>query len=287
MTDAPAAARRPARRAGLLLVVVAAGAVAGTFLLLPPWPQDPAYHDFADQRTLLGVPHAGDVLGNAALVVAGLYGLLAVRRALPAGLLPEDAPAHRIAFLGVFLTGFGSAYYHWRPDSTTLLWDRLPMSVTSGAMLAVVVAEFVSSRAGRSLLVPAVGAGLGSVLAWHLGEAHGAGDLRAYGVVQFLPALALVLMLATAEPRYPLARGWWGVLAWFAAAKLAEALDRPIDAWTGIVSGHNAKHVLAGVAIWAWARLLMRRAALAGPAPGAAATAGGSSAPEAAAARRA
>jgi hypothetical protein len=247
------------RAAGLLLALVSIGAVAGTFLLSPPIPQDPAYHDFADQRRLLGVPHAGDVLGNAALVAAGLYGLIALRRISWAGLAAEDVPAQRIAFAGVFLTGFGSAWYHWQPDSTTLLWDRLPMSITSGAMLSVVVADFVSSRAGRALLVPALGAGLGSVLYWHLGETRGAGDLRAYGIVQFLPAVALWLMLLLARSRYACSQGWWLVLAWFAASKAAEALDRPLYEWTGVVSGHNAKHVLAGIAVWSWARMLIRR----------------------------
>jgi hypothetical protein len=256
-------------RAGRLLLLVSLCVVAGTFLLAPPIPQDPGYHDFADQRTLLGVPHAGDVLGNVALVAAGLYGLLAIRRAVPAGLTAGDAPAQRIAFLGVFLTGFGSAYYHWRPDAGTLLWDRLPMAVTSGALFSIVVSEFVSSRAGRALLAPAVALGLASVLSWHAGEARGAGDLRAYAIVQFLPALALVLMLLCARSRYACAGGWWVVVAWFAAAKAAEALDRPLYEWTSIVSGHNAKHVLAAFAVWAWAGMLVRRAsAVPASAPG-------------------
>ena len=38
-----------------------------------------------------------------------------------------------------------------------------------------------------------------------------------------------------------------------------EALDRPLYEWTGVVSGHNAKHVLAGIAVWSWARMLIRR----------------------------
>jgi hypothetical protein len=260
VTGAPSAGRLSASAAGWLLVLVAVGVSSGLFLAWPPIPQDPAYHDFADRRTLLGIPHAGDVLGNAALVLAGLVGLRAVRRAVPAGLAAGDALAQRVAFLGVFLTGFGSAWYHWRPDASSLLWDRLPMALTSGALLSIVVAEFVSSRAGRLLLLPAVGVALGSVISWHLGESRGAGDLRAYGIVQFLPALALVLMLTLARSRYACSLGWWGVLAWFAASKTAEALDRPIYELTGLVSGHNAKHVLAGVAVWAWSRMLVRRA---------------------------
>jgi hypothetical protein len=248
------------RAAGRLLALVVVGTCAAVFLAVPRIPQDPAYHDFADQRTLLGIPHVGDVLGNLALVAVGLQGLFVVRRAVPAGLSAADAPAQRLAFLGVLLTGFGSAYYHWRPDSTTLVWDRLPMALTSGALFAVVLSEFVSERAGRAWLLPAVGAGLGSVIAWHLGEGRGAGDLRAYGMAQFLPGLALVLMLLFARSRYTRSSDWWGVLACFAAAKGAEALDRPLYDLTGVVSGHNAKHLLAAGAVWCWARMLGRRA---------------------------
>ena len=32
--------------------------------LLPPIPQDPAYHNFADQRTLYGVPNFWNVVSN-------------------------------------------------------------------------------------------------------------------------------------------------------------------------------------------------------------------------------
>src|SRR6266516_3730666 len=49
-----------------------------TFLawtVLPAIPQDPGYHLFADQRQWLGIPHAADVLSNAAFVLVGLYGI--------------------------------------------------------------------------------------------------------------------------------------------------------------------------------------------------------------------
>ncbi len=42
---------------------------------LPPIPQPQAYHNFADQRGLFGVPHFLNVASNAALVLAGAAGL--------------------------------------------------------------------------------------------------------------------------------------------------------------------------------------------------------------------
>ena len=38
-------------------------------------PQNPAYHQFADQRTLLGVPHFWNVVSNFIFVLVGVMGL--------------------------------------------------------------------------------------------------------------------------------------------------------------------------------------------------------------------
>ena len=41
--------------------------------------------------------------------------------------------------LGVLLTGFGSGYYHWSPSNETLVWDRLPMTLTFLPMTALLL----------------------------------------------------------------------------------------------------------------------------------------------------
>lgn len=33
-------------------------------------------------------------------------------------------------YIGVAAVGFGSAYYHLQPNDSTLVWDRLPVSLT-------------------------------------------------------------------------------------------------------------------------------------------------------------
>ena len=53
---------------GLLL-----GAVVMMFA--GPISQPLSYHQFADQRTVLGIPHAGDVLSNMVFIVVGTGGL--------------------------------------------------------------------------------------------------------------------------------------------------------------------------------------------------------------------
>lgn len=264
MTDGPLTARSFRLRTGLLLGL-AAGAVVAV-LGVPPIPQDPAYHDFADRRALLGIPNALDVLSNLGFLVAGVLGLLATRRA---ALVQEwERAAYGVLFLGVALTSAGSAYYHLAPANDTLFWDRLPMTLVFMSLFAVTIGERVSGRAGEVLLGPLVAAGAGSVLYWHLGEQAGTGDLRPYALVQFLPILAIPLMLLLFPARYTRTGDVGVVIAAYGVAKGLEALDAQIFGLGGIVSGHTLKHLCAAAALCWLARMVrLRRPIAAPPAP--------------------
>jgi hypothetical protein len=50
-------------------------ATLAAWLALPPIAQGQAYHAFADQRALLGLPRSADVLSNAAFALVGLLGI--------------------------------------------------------------------------------------------------------------------------------------------------------------------------------------------------------------------
>src|SRR5438105_2709142 len=110
-TTAPAALSSRAFRVRAGLIGALALAAVVTLAAVPPFPQDPAYHGFADQRTLFGVPHALNVLSNLPFVVFGLFGLGWLLR--PAvWRSPALAAWERWAFLalfaGVAATGVGS-----------------------------------------------------------------------------------------------------------------------------------------------------------------------------------
>ena len=101
-------------RIAVVLSIGAVVLVAAVFV--PPIPQDPAYHGFADTRAFLGIPNFGDVASNIPFLLVGLLGLvyLAKGRAGPAGPL---VPAFFVYFVGVGLVAFGSAYYHVEPNN--------------------------------------------------------------------------------------------------------------------------------------------------------------------------
>jgi hypothetical protein len=232
-------------RLGLLIgVAVAAVALAA---LARPLPQDPAYHRFADHRAMLGVPHGLNVLSNVGFLLAGVWALARVTgAALPAW----ERAAGLVFAVGLVLTGLGSAWYHLAPSNATLVWDRLPLSALFPTVFAVAVGDRVSTPAGRALLAPLVFGALASVLYWQRTD-----DLRPYAVVQFLPMLLVLLMLALFPGRRP-TRFLIAGLAVYAVGKLAELADAAIFALGGVVSGHTVKHLLAAVAAGLLARWL-------------------------------
>lgn len=242
-------------RGWFLAAVTVAGIAAA--LGLPPIPQDPSYHEFADRRTFFGTPNFWDVFTSLPFLLVGAFGLSRISRLSPA----SPRPAFLVFCIGVVLVGFGSAYYHHAPSTPTLLWDRLPMSIAFMALVSMVVRDRFSERLGDRLLWPLVLAGMASVGYWYWTELQGHGDLRAYAVIQFLPVLLMPLMLAICGGK-ELSTPWlWGTLGTYALAKVAEHFDKVIYDTTTILSGHSIKHALASLAVlWAvFAVLGLRR----------------------------
>jgi hypothetical protein len=234
-------------------------AVTVGVLLLEPIPQDRAYHAFADRRGLFGIANLFDVFSNLPFLVVGFSGLyrLAARR------LQFDRElrwAVLLFFLGVTLTAFGSAFYHLQPNNATLVWDRLPMTLAFMGLFALVLGEYVSIDLGRRLLWPLLAVGISSVLWWRYTEQLGQGDLRLYGLVQFLPMLLLPLVLLLYPSRWSRSTDYWIAGGWYLVAKLLEFCDRPVFDLSAVVSGHTLKHLAAAMAAWQLLRMLGKRA---------------------------
>jgi hypothetical protein len=243
-------------RVGFFLFVAAAS-IAAAFSF-GPRAQDSSYHAFADTRTLLGVPNALNVLSNAGFLASGILGLMFLladggARSRAAFEDPSERGPWGVAFAGVVLTALGSSYYHLAPDDARLFWDRLPMTIVFGSLLAAVIAERVDGKAGRVLLVPLVLAATASAVYWRV-----TGDLRPYIVAQFFPVVGIPLLLGLFPPRYTGAGYWVGLILWYGVAKAAEALDASIYSLGHIVSGHSLKHVAAAAGTW-WLVVMLKR----------------------------
>lgn len=248
-------------RSHIVIAVLSLAVLAAAYVAVGPVAQDPAYHDFADARPWLGIPRFGDVMSNAGLVIVGAWGLSVLARRKHAPFTQRwELRAQLIFHGGVFLAGFGSAYYHWAPSDATLVWDRLPMTFFFMGLFALVIGERVSMDLGRRLLAPLVIAGVASVLWWSMTESAGHGDLRPYALVQFVPVLTIPLLLWKRTGVYTHTKELFLAVAWYGVAKVFEALDRPIFDLTGAVSGHTLKHLASAVgAAYVGVNLVRRR----------------------------
>lgn len=235
-------------------------AAVGFQFLSGPIPQNPLYHDFADQRTLFGLRHFWDVVTNAPFLVLGALGLLFLWRGATRDSFTGAAERLRLMvfFAGVLLTGVGSAYYHFEPGNGTILWDRLPMSLAFMSLFAIVIGELLSPRAATALFGPLLAGGVASVFWWAWTEHLGHGDLKLYGVMRFYPMVVMVLMLWLLPSRYSHAGMYWGLFLGYTLAKSLELTDHPVYRLTGLLSGHSLKHLAAAGGIW-WYLLMLRR----------------------------
>ena len=189
-------------------------------------------------------PKLLDVVSNIPFIAIGAVGLRRFR----------DDQATIVLFLGFFLTGIGSSYYHWDPHDATLFWDRLPMTLSFAAILALVVSERVNARAGAILLWPALAIGLFSLLLWRWTD-----DPRLYFWVQFFPCLAVLLLFLLYPPKYTGTYYWLSAAALYALAKVFEFSDGAIYLAGHYLSGHTLKHLAAAAACFAILRYFQNR----------------------------
>lgn len=229
-----------------LLAALAAAIVAAVFAFVPPVAQPQWYHDFADRRVWLGVPNFLDVASNALFLVVGATGLAR----LPKGVFadPRERWPYAVFFAGLVLTAIASGWYHLEPADARLAGDRLAMTVAFAGFTAAVLTERLGLRCGLAALPALLVAGPAAVLWWAVTEAAGAGDLRAYGLVQFTPMLLVPLLLWLMPARYTRGGDLLAVLGLYALALALEWLDRPLFELTGSVSGHTLKHLIAALA---------------------------------------
>jgi len=232
-------------------------------LLAPRTAQPLWYHQFADQRSWLGIPNFGDVASNVLFAVFGIAGLffLCGNSSQSQFIDRREKWFYSLLFFGLLLTAFGSAYYHLAPDNARLVWDRLPMTLVFMPLVAAMIGERLSVQLGLRLLPILIGVGLASVFYWGWTETHGAGDLRFYAAVQVYAVLALLIALLS-PPRYTRTSDLIIVAVFYVLAKVCEIADRRIFSLGQVVSGHTIKHLAAGVSGYWILRMLKKRRAM-------------------------
>lgn len=236
----------------LLLVVI------GWFV--GPIPQPPAYHDFADQRSWLGIANTANVLSNIPLALVGIGGLFLLLSKKVSFTDQRIRWPWLGVFVGLFLTAIGSSYYHLAPDNSRLVWDRLPLSVIFMSYVAALISERIDVRLGLRLWPVLLVIGLASVWVWQNSELQGRSDLRLYVGLQIFALLVTLIILLTPSP-YD--RPWdiAVVALFFGLARVFEIFDHQIyQLSASLLSGHTLKHLAAAIAgIWLIRMLAIRK----------------------------
>lgn len=250
--------KRAAILVGILITMIAAMAFA------PSIPQNPAYHQFADDRKLFGIANIANIASNLGFFIAGGLGLWGVTGGRRNKLFEHksDALPYQVFFASVILIGVGSSYYHYLPTTQRLMWDRLPMTIAFMAFFAAFVSDRIDRRLGLVWVLPiAVTMGIASLIYWARTENLGAGDLRAYGLVQFgsfvlLPAMCLLFK----QKKHTDGKYLVYILLAYLAAKLSEHFDREVFELTGhAISGHSLKHLVAAIACYLPLAMLQKK----------------------------
>ncbi|WP_411727260.1 ceramidase domain-containing protein [Methyloglobulus sp.] len=230
-------------RKSILALITASAIVAMIFI--GRIPQDPAYHQFADTRAIVGIPNFWNFISNVPFLLAGLYGLYRGRH------LAEEKSrnAYLALCIGVLLVGIGSSYYHYAPSTQSLLWDRLPMTIAFMALFSLLLDERVILGSTSRTLWPLIALGIGSVAYWYCTEISGYGDLRPYALVQFLPMALIPTILLFFKRNYLNGLLLLSALALYFVAKVFEHFDQQLFYSIGILSGHTIKHLVASIAV--------------------------------------
>lgn len=216
-------------------------ALSGIIYLIVNGPisQAQQYHLFADEREMMDIPNFWNVMSNIPLLTIGMFGMLFI--------IQNNRQSNTrlwlnsfVFFLGIFFTAIGSAWYHLHPSDKTLVWDRLPMTISFMAFFSVIIGKFICARSGARALIPLLLIGFMAIILWQI-----EGDLRLYALVQFLPMILIPVILLIFKSNGHLKKYFWLMLLAYLIAKSFEASDHFIFEELRFISGHSFKHILA------------------------------------------
>lgn len=220
----------------IVLYAISIVSVVACFFIKPIH-QDQEYHNFADRMTLLSLPNFWNVVSNLPFVIIGIMGFIKVISIKEFALKPN----YIWFFIGIIGTGFGSGYYHFEPNDATLIWDRLPMTISFMSFLSIIIGEFINIASGKKALYPFLIAGLASIVYWVVSE-----DLRMYVLIQFLPIILILIILFLSKNNSNYKKYFWLIIVSYTIAKFLESYDLFIyNSTYKAISGHTLKHLAA------------------------------------------
>lgn len=227
----------------LSIIIALVGIVAyGLWDHLPA--VDPSdYFLFSDQERVWGLPHFWNVFSNVIFLYVSLFGFFLFIKnyhAYDLGLWESFL----LLNISIFVTCWGSSYFHLSPSPQTLLWDRLPMAVGFASLFSFVFADRVTDRYVRVMLPILSALAVTTVLCIDAGPK----DLRPYIILQFGSLLACLYILFFFREGRLSNKLLIISFVMYALAKTCELFDHAVFEYF-FLSGHTLKHFFAGIAV--------------------------------------
>ncbi|MGF1725587.1 ceramidase domain-containing protein [Photobacterium nomapromontoriensis] len=232
------------RYLSLLLTTLLLGILAYYF---SPITQSRYFYHYADQRSFFGIPHFWNIFSNFGFLLVGYVGLKALR-CNSLTIIPQLSSIYHLFFVSLITAFIGSSIYHYSPTPFTLMLDRIPITIGFCSLYCIVLAEHVSLKLAKTMIIPILAYGIISVLYWYMTDVlTGRGDMAAYILVQLLPIIHIPMIIALYPSKLGNARYYLMAIGMYGLAKLAESNDEEIYNILGGISGHSLKHVLAAI----------------------------------------
>jgi hypothetical protein len=227
------------------LVALAIVSIALLFYIGPK-AQDLEYHCFSDRNNIFSINNFHNVISNLPFLIVSLIGLMFYFKNRNKWDLYFKI-LYLVLFLGIALTGIGSAYYHYSPNNSTLVWDRLPMTLVFTSIFALVVNRAINLRVSKVVFYSFFTLGILSIVYWWYSETINRGDLRPYAFVQFFPIISVLTLLISKKFN---GKKWILLMcSSYIIAKFCESYDHEINQLISY-SGHSLKHLFAAISTW-------------------------------------
>jgi hypothetical protein len=229
--------------------------LAAILVATGPHIQSQGYHLFAEQRTILNIPHFGDVLSNLAFAIVGILLFIEVKKWNATEMYKDQGVLFKALAYSCIILALGSGYYHWEPVDSTLIWDRVAMVLSFTIVFydsCIRYDVFNKNKVIKGALATAA-AFLGTVVLWIVFD-----RLEPYYLVQ---AFALVLViLAIRNYKTTPSKHLFYLFGWYVVAKICEICDKQIFMLTGdLISGHTLKHIASAVALYVFGKYMLKR----------------------------
>lgn len=216
---------------------------------LPPGDDNAAAYDYLISRRkgYFIIKNFGDVLSNLFIFAGGMMGIMLLHvkllydnddiQMLQPTRMWQLEVCFPILFYSTIAIAVGSTYYQWNPNDSTLVWDRLPMTLAFVSLFCFMLEEYIPPNfvgVGQIILTPLLLLGIFSVLYWRWTD-----DLRLHVLIQFLPLIIIAGLLVCCQPRHGGKLQQTLAFVSYGLAKVCEERDYEIYAFTTKqISGH-------------------------------------------------